>query len=330
VVSRIEQTDESMSNWLHIRADGTIGLDERSREGLGGGPGPVALVGDLSLLDFSDLLSLVVHARLSGVLRVATGCGDRTLTFDDGELRGVTSSRVGERLCEVMVRLGQLQAEVMEDLIERSVPGRRIGRIVVEQGLISERDLWDAIQEQVTSIFQAIMLAPEGVFSFSEGSVADTVTVPGLSVEMLLMEGMRRIDELKAASPVELRRKLERIVAGYNEAFREIFATAAEAGSGEALTRASRSVFAGDASQGAHFEGIAFSAAGELPVAAFLECFEAIASDGDPVTLLSDILSEAVLFLLFVTGEHLNPEIQHWLHARAKAAIAAHDAQRFA
>ena len=321
-----------MSSWLHIGEDGTIGIDERARSGLAAGPGPVALIGDLSVLDFSDLLSLIVHSRMSGVLHVTAPSGERTLTFDEGELRGSSSTRVGERLSEVMVRMGLLKPEAMDELVERSAPGQRIGRTVVERGLLSERDLWNVIQEQVTSIFQAIVLASEGVFTFKEGSVEDSVTVPGLSAEMLLMEGLRRIDERKNVSPGELREKLEQILAGYNEAFREIFSTAAEAGSGEALVRASRSAFANDAFQAAFFEGITFSEAGEVPVAAFLERFEEVArgTGEDPEALLNEVLSNATLFLLFVTGEHLDPELQRVLHTRTKATTSAHNGAHFA
>jgi len=321
-----------MSSWLNIREDGTIAIDDRAQCGLAGGSGPIALIGDLSLLHFSDLLSLIVHSRMSGVLHMTAPSGERTLTFDDGELRGTSSTRVGERLSEVMVRMGLLKSEVMDELVERSAPGQRIGRTVVERGLLSERDLWNVIQEQVTSIFQAIMLASEGVFTFKEGPVDGIVTVPGLSAEMLLMEGLRRIDEMKAESMVEVRGKLEEILAGYNEAFREIFSTAAEAGSGEALIHASRSAFASDAFQAAFFEGIAFTEAGEVPVAAFLDRFEEVACGAgeDPEALLSDVLSNATLFLLFVTGEHLDPELQRVLHTRTKAMTAAHGGNHLA
>jgi hypothetical protein len=313
-----------MSSWLRFQDDRTIGLDERARGRRAAGPGPRVLVGDLSLLDFSDLLNLIVHARMSGVLRITTASGDRTLTFEGGQLRGITSTRVGERLSEVMVRIGLLKPEVMEEIVARFAPDQRIGRIVVERGILSERDLWNAMQEQVTSIFEEITLASEGVFTFSEGSVEGAVTVPGLSVEMLLMEGLRRIDEMKAASPEEVRRKLEAIVAGYNEAFRDIFATAAEAGSGEALVRASGSAFANDAFEAAFFDGIHFNAEGEIPAAAFLDRFEEVArgTGEDPEALLRDVLSKAMLFLIFVTGEHLDPVVQRELHARIKATIA--------
>jgi len=314
----------AVTSWLRIQDDGTIGVDPRAQGHLAAAPGPVRLIGDLSLLDLSDILNLIVHARMTGVLGVATASGDRTLTFDDGELRGTTSTRVGERLSEIMVRMSLLKPEVMEELVGNSAPGQRIGRLAVERGLMSERDLWEGMQEQVTVIFQAIMVESEGIVTFSEGSVEDSLTVPGLSVEMLLMEGLRRIDEMKAGSPRDGRAQLEQLLARFNDGFRDIFATATQAGAGGALRSASRSAFASDAFQAAFFEGIAFTAQGEVPVAAFLDRFEEAARGvgEDPPALLLDVLSKALLFLLFVAGEHLDPEVHRALHARAKATVS--------
>jgi len=322
-----EIVDGAVTSWLRIEDDGTIGVDSRAQERLAAAPGPVRLIGDLSLCDLPDILNLIVHARMSGVLGVVTSSGDRTLIFEDGDLRGTTSTRVGERLSEVMVRMGLLKPEVMEDLVGNSAPGQRIGRLAVERGLMTERDVWDVMQEQVTMIFQAIMLEPEGIFTFSEGSVEDSLTVPGLSVAMLLMEGLRRIDEMKAGSPEGVRKRLEQILADFNAGFRDIFATAKKHGSGDALKRASHSAFASDAFQAAFFDGIAFTATGEVPVAAFLDRFEeaALAMGEDPPALLGDVLSKAMLFLLFVAGEHLEPEVHRALHARAKTAVGPGD-----
>jgi hypothetical protein len=309
---------------LRIQDDHTIQVEDGGHGRFVVGPGPVALIGDLSLLDFSDLLNLIVHARMSGVLRVTAPAGDRTLTFDDGELRGTTSTRVGERLSEVIVRMGFLKMEEMDRLLAEAAAGQRIGRIVVERGLLSERDLWNVIQEQVTAIFQSIIHAASGLFTFSEGSVESSVTVPGLSVEALLIEGLRRIDERNAASPEDQRGRARRIVEGYNEAFRDIFITARESGSGEVVARASGSAFAGDAFHALIFEGLRFTSGGEVPVEDFLRRFEAAAKgDGEsPEERLHNVLSKAMLFLLFVTGEHLDAEVQRALHARAKSITA--------
>ncbi len=61
-----------------------------------------------------------------------------------------------------------------------------------------------------------------------------------------------------------------------------------------------------------------------MPVAAFLDRFEeaALGTGEDPPALLRDVLSKAMLSLLFVAGEHLDPEVHRALHARTKATVA--------
>jgi hypothetical protein len=319
-----------MPSWLKVRKDGAIALDPETCGRLTAGPGTVALVGDLSLLDLSDLLSLIVHVRMNGVLRIATPTGERSLAFSNGELRGVTSTRVGERLSEVLVRSGLLKPDEMEALVSGANAGQRIGRLAVDRGLLDERDLWNAMQEQVTTIFQAIQLAEEGAFSFSQGPIDDCVTVPGLSVEMLLLEGLRRIDEMKAASPSDARAGFERILGAYNQAFRCVFETFDAAGGGNTLARASRSAFSSDAFRAAFFDGIEFTSEGEVPVALFLDRFEDVARGigDDPQALLRDVLQKGLQFLLFVTGEHLDARVQQDLYERVKAMTALEAAAR--
>jgi hypothetical protein len=310
-----------MPHWLNVQDDGTIALDERASGLLLAEPGGLVLAGDLSAFDFSDLLSLIVHVRMSGVLRIGTPNGDRSLSFEDGELRGVSSTRVGERLSEVLVRMGLLKPEQMQELVAGAAAGQRVGRIAVDRGWIDERDLWNAMQEQVTSIFQAIQMAEEGAFTLSDRPVEGSATVPGLSVEMLLMEGIRRIDEMKAASPSDARAEFERTLEAYNAAFRCVFETFRASNASVALERASESAFSSDAFRAACFDGVSFTAAGEVPVAIFLERFEDVARGigEDPQVLLHDVLRKGLMFLLFVTGEHLGEDVQQALYERVKA-----------
>ncbi len=280
----------------------------------------VVLAGDLSRLAFPELVSLIVQGRISGVLRVFGSSATRTVVFSAGEVRGAYSDRVSERLGEIAVRMGMIKREDMEGL-----PGgdpRRVGRIAVERGLISERDLWKAVQEHVTTVFQAILLETRGAFVLTDERYDDTLTVPGLSGEGLLMEGVRRLDELRVlrsggdGEPA-------RVLAAFNAAFRDIFATADDAGAGEALRRAAETVFEDDPSHAA-FRSLRFSRGGDLAVDQVLPL---LASEGDigghdPGERLSDLLSKAMLFLLFVAGAHLEPGVHQELHSRVKARVS--------
>jgi Domain of unknown function (DUF4388) len=282
----------------------------------------VVFAGDLARLPFPELVSLIVHGRQSGVLRIYGSSATRTVVFSQGEVRGAYSDRVSERLGEVAVRMGLLKREDMDGLTIPVGDPRRVGRIAVEHRLLSERDLWKAVQEHVTTVFQAILLETRGAFVLTDERYDDTLTVPGLSAEGLLMEGVRRLDELSVlrsggdGEPA-------RVLAAFNAAFRDIFATADDAGAGEALRSAAETVFEDDPAH-ASFRALRFSRVGDLSVD---EVLPLLAQDGDvgerePAERLTDLLSKAMLFLLFVAGAHLEPGVHQELHSRVKARVS--------
>jgi hypothetical protein len=281
----------------------------------------VVLAGDLARIAFPELVSLIVQGRISGVLRMYGSSATRTVVFSAGEVRGAYSDRVTERLGEIAVRMGMLKREDMEELTS-AVDPHRAGRVAVERRLLSERDLWKAVQEHVTTVFQAILLETRGTFVLTEERYDDTLTVPGLSAEGLLMEGVRRLDELRVlrsggdGEPA-------RVLAAFNAAFGDIFATVEDAGAGEALRHAAESVFEDDPAHTA-FRALRFSRDGELRADQVLPLLAEHGDIGrsDAGERLSDVLSKVMLFLLFVAGAHLEPGVHQELHSRVKAHVS--------
>jgi hypothetical protein len=337
-----------VAGWLRVGQTGTVEIDPATQERLAGkglalldGPGGLLLgmsdytrapfaskammIGDLDQVAFPEIVSLIAQARLTGVLAVVSSSVMRAVVFDAGEVRGAASERVGERLIEVIVRMGLVKGEDMETIRAEAGVGRRAGRLAVDRGLLSERDLWNAVQEHVTTIFQAVLLDSSGSFVLANETLDDVLTVPGLSAEGLLMEGVRRLDELKVRGG-EAGGAPDRVLTAYTEAFRDIFATTHDAGAGDAMQRAAASVFEDDPTHAAMFAGITFAADGQLPASQLLAQAGAAAEQASlPVEeVLSDALSTVLLFLLFVAGEHVDADVHQSLHARVKK-IVSHD-----
>lgn len=331
--------------WLRVSEKGEVHVDGATQERFAGrglalldGPGglllgmddftkaPFAskalLIGDLGQVGFPDIVSLIAQARLTGVLAVSGSAATRAVLFDGGEVRGAASERVGERLSEVIVRMGLIKSDPMAELMSEAGVGRRAGRLAVERGLLTERDLWNAVQEHVTVIFQAVLLESGGSFVLASETLDDVLTVPGLSAEGLLMEGVRRLDELRVRG--DTAGEPERVLHAFVEAFRDIFATCEDAGAGEPLRAAAASVFEDDPAHAAMFSGIAFDDDGQLPERRLLErVSEASQKSGRAVEeIVSDVFSTIALFLLFVAGEHVAPDVHQELHRRVKRMIS--------
>ena len=152
------------------------------------------LAGDLSGFPIADFVALVHQSRLSGVLTVASAGAERSISFKDGEVRSAQSSAPGERIGEVAVRLGFVTAAQVAEATE---DGKLVGKLLVDRGHLSANDLWKCFHEQVTAVFHAILLTPAGTFYLVDEGVTDRPGAPlAVSTQALLMDGIRRIDEM--------------------------------------------------------------------------------------------------------------------------------------
>ncbi|HSP81053.1 MAG TPA: DUF4388 domain-containing protein [Myxococcaceae bacterium] len=156
----------------------------------------VVMVGDASGFPLSDLIAFLSQSRWSGVIRVQSPGGERSLVLREGEVRGATSDVGADRLGEVLIRLGYLERSQLEAVL-REQPPSRIGRTLVERGLLQAHDLFKCVTHQVSEIFHAIVLCREGTFFLVDQPVEDRLGHNiQLTTQSLLMDSIRKIDEL--------------------------------------------------------------------------------------------------------------------------------------
>ena len=163
-----------------------------------GGEAPPArcvLAGDTSAFPIADLIAFVHQSKLSGLLTVSTGGLDRAVAFRDGEVRGATSQAEGERVGEVALRLGYLDRDQLAAAVE-AARDKLFGKVLIERGLLSPTELWKCLHEQVAGVFHAILLTREGVFTMVDEPDLDLGTPLSVNTQSLLMDGIRRIDEM--------------------------------------------------------------------------------------------------------------------------------------
>ncbi len=156
----------------------------------------VVLSGDAAGFPLSDLIAFLSQSRWNGVIRVQAPGGERSVILREGEVRGATSDVAADRLGEVLVRLGYVERPQLEAVL-REQPPSKIGRTLVERGLLQAHDLFKCVTHQVSEIFHAIVLCREGSFFLIDQPVEDKLGHNiQLSTQSLLMDSIRKIDEL--------------------------------------------------------------------------------------------------------------------------------------
>ncbi|MFP2961680.1 DUF4388 domain-containing protein [Myxococcus sp. 1LA] len=156
----------------------------------------VVLAGDAGGFPLSDLIAFLSQSRWSGVVRVHSPGGERSVTLREGEIRGASSDDPADRLGEVLVRMGYVERAHVEAAL-REHPPSKVGRSLVEKGLLKSHDLFKCVTHQVSEIFHAIVLCREGNFFLIDQPVEDkSGHIIQLSTQSLLMDSIRKIDEM--------------------------------------------------------------------------------------------------------------------------------------
>jgi hypothetical protein len=145
-----------------------------------------------------DLIGMAGQGNWTGELVVVVGSDRRSIFLERGILVGASSTAERERLGEILYHYGVLTREQISVVADAVSPDVRFGEAAVALGYLSRERLFEVIGKQVEEIVYATMLVQQGSFYFVDSF--DEVQLSyrlNLSVQHLLMEGVRRMDEIE-------------------------------------------------------------------------------------------------------------------------------------
>lgn len=143
-----------------------------------------------------DIVALISHSGWRGELLVLDGLTSRSVFFDQGSVIGAQSTATGERLGEILYQFGAMTPEQVETCMNHE--GKRLGDAAVELGILSREKLYQLMGKQVEEIVYKTLLVGDGMFYFLDRYDESRLTSRyNFSANSLLMEGVRRMDEIK-------------------------------------------------------------------------------------------------------------------------------------
>lgn len=161
----------------------------------------MAIEGPLRELALTDVFQLLDLSRKTGVLSIAPEDGrsrPALVRFDRGAVTGAELGQAHERLGHLLLRAGKVTETQIADArrAQQTGPGRALGTILVEQGIVTEDDVRRQLRFQIQEIVFELIQWKDGYFRFEEAPAQSSgnVTVR-VSTESLLMEAARRVDE---------------------------------------------------------------------------------------------------------------------------------------
>jgi hypothetical protein len=158
--------------------------------------------GSLAGRDFPDLIHSVHSARWTGRLTLTQGGVGKSVFVEDGSLIFASSSSADDRLGELLLRRGRISYRQLVEAGRGIAPGRRLGAILVEQGVLAPKDLVRAVIEHTQEIIYSLFLWTEGRYRLQEGreASAEAITLR-MSTPGIIMEGIGRIDSWSRVQP---------------------------------------------------------------------------------------------------------------------------------
>jgi len=159
------------------------------------------LRGDLARLPLAEVLQLCQLRRQSGVLRVTSGERTTVAALRDGAVDLVFAVGAGEphRLGRHLLRQGLLSRMGLERALAASAGLAPLGEHLVAEGLVAESTLRGVLRQQSSELVYAMLGWDEGTFVLvEEGPWPEAERARlGLGLGELILEGCRRVDELR-------------------------------------------------------------------------------------------------------------------------------------
>jgi hypothetical protein len=183
---------------------------------------PPWFAGSLGSLTVPEVVQFVSQSLKTGVLLLSFGDGDaaraeeptqlrrKSIYFRDGQVVFASSSEPQDRLGPVLAATGLVPREDLERCKPLVRAGRPLGQVLVDEGVLTAAQLYEAIGAQVKEIFLGCFVEVAGEFAFIEGSADEqgqVVKLPERTRE-LIIQGMKRLEE------AELRRAEAEAAAG--------------------------------------------------------------------------------------------------------------------
>jgi hypothetical protein len=157
----------------------------------------VSISGNLRTMPFADLLQWVSQSRKTGTLSVEGDPFNKKIYFRDGLVAAASSENPKEFLGYYLVGWEYIGDEELQELLDmQDQYGTLLGELLVIVGRLSREELQHILQVKTEETIYELFLWGEGDFRFLENILPAKKFQPlNLPVEMITLEGVRRMDE---------------------------------------------------------------------------------------------------------------------------------------
>lgn len=154
------------------------------------------LVGKLEVFEPVFVFQMLNLAGATGELKLDSPDNSAIVYFENGN---VTFAEIRERpvkLGEYLVSRGYISEAQLQATLKKRRKGKRLGSLLIENGILKENALREALEEQVKETIYEAVKWNKGTFSFIEGKRPPSREISiDIPLNTLMLEGLKRWDE---------------------------------------------------------------------------------------------------------------------------------------
>ena len=155
------------------------------------------LKGTLDDFTLPDIFRLTSQSNKTGRLEVQRSAGHGNVYFRQGDVYFAESTLSRELIGQKLVKMKVLtDGQLIKALDEQAESGGRLGEVLRSSGLVSDEQLEAALRSQIEDAVFDLLRWDSGEFDWAPDEETEAEVSLSVSVENLIMEGSRRLDEL--------------------------------------------------------------------------------------------------------------------------------------
>lgn len=157
----------------------------------------VPTTGRLSETPLPAVLRALQYAKATGILTVTRNDQTKLIYFKLGDMVCASSRYEDDRLGEMLLKWGKISfAEYESSVRLMKETKKRQGAILVDQGVLNPKELFQAVTAQVKEIIFSLFTWLDGEYRFEEQALPTTEIITlRMSSGSLIYEGIRKIND---------------------------------------------------------------------------------------------------------------------------------------
>jgi hypothetical protein len=144
--------------------------------------------------DVPDLVQELSRSRFTGALRLEAGADRIGITIDAGRLVFAAASNPDYRLGPRLLRRGAITLRQLEDAGRDISPGKRLGTVLVEKGVLDPKELVRGVVDHTRDIILLAFHWTSGRYRLLEGSAPGEAITLDMSTPQLILDGISQIE----------------------------------------------------------------------------------------------------------------------------------------